>query len=121
MTFQINGVDMTPYIKYQGVKWQRSDVDAPNSGRTLDGIMHRGRVATKVRLDVSCRPLKTAEISIVLQAIYPEFVTVTYDDPQQGGVVTRTMYSNNNPATFLGRKPNGEEFWSEISFPLIEQ
>ena len=121
MTFRIDGIDIAPYIAFGGVKWQRNDVDAPNSGRTLDGLMHRGRVASKIRLDVTCRPLKTAEISIVLNAIYPEYVTVEYDDPQAGGIVTRTMYSNNNPATFLMRKKNGDEYWSEISFPLIEQ
>jgi hypothetical protein len=37
------------------------------------------------------------------------------------GTVTKTMYSNNNPASFLMRKPDGTEWWSGISFPLIER
>ena len=120
MTLTINGVDMLPFIAYQGLKWQRSDVEAPDAGRTLDGIMHRGRVATKIRLDVTCRPLTASEASTVLNAILPEFVSVTYTDPMSG-LVTKTMYSNNNPASFLMRKSDGTEYWSGITFPLIEQ
>lgn len=121
MTLTVNGVNMVPYVAYQGLKWQRADVEAPDAGRTLDGIMHRGRVSTKIRLDVTCRPLTASEAHIVLQAIQPEWVTVVYDDPQSGTTVTKTMYSNNIPAQFLIRHKNGTEWWGGIAFPLIEQ
>lgn len=120
MTFTINGVNMVPFIAYQGLKWQRSDVEAPDAGRTLDGEMHRGRVATKIRLDITCRPLTASEASTVLNAILPEYVSVQYSDPMSG-VVTKEMYSNNNPASFLIRHPDGTEWWSGITFPLIEK
>ena len=119
MTFTVNGVNMLPYIAKAGVKWQRSDLDAPDSGRTLDGLMHRGRVATKIRLDVTCTPLRSSDAAIVLNAILPEFVTVTYTDPMYGNV-TKTMYSNNNPASFLMIDEDDVEWWEGITFPLIE-
>lgn len=118
MTFTINGTNMLPYIAHQGLKWQRSDVEAPDAGRTLDGVMHRGRVSTKIRLDVTCRPLTASEASVVLNAILPETVTVSYTDPMSG-TVTKTMYSNNNPASFLMIKGSAE-YWGGITFPLIE-
>lgn len=121
MVLKVNGVNLLPYIAFGGVKWQRSDVDGEGAGRTLDGTLQRNRVASKVRLDVTCRPLKSSEAKIVLQAIYPEFVSVEYTDPQNGGVVTRTMYSNNNPASFMMMKPDGTEYWDGITFPLIER
>ena len=120
MVLTVNGVDMIPYTKYQGFKWQRADVDAPESGRTLDAKLHRGRVATKIRLDVECRPLTASETSAVLNAILPEWVQVTYTDPMYGEV-TKTMYSNNNPATYCQHRENGEDLWNGITFPLIEQ
>ena len=120
MILEINGVDMTPYIAFGGVKWTRSDIDSPNTGRTMDGTMQRGRVTTKIRLDITCRPLKDTQVQTVLNAIYPEFVTVRYTDPMSG-VVTKTMYSNNNPATYLIRRKNGIELWNGITFPLIER
>ena len=120
MTLTIDGVDITPFIKYQGFKWTRSDIDGSDAGRTMDGVMQRNRVATKIRLDISCRPMRTAEASRVLSAIMPQFVTVTYTDPQVGGDVTKVMYSNNNPASYCINK-GGYELWHGIDFPLIER
>lgn len=113
--------DLLPYIANQGLKWQRSDVDGPSAGRDLSGKLWRNRVATKVRLDVTCRPLTSEETSKVLTAVMPEWVMVRYYDPQVGSVVVKTMYSNNNPASFLLKKTNGNELWGGITFPLIEQ
>lgn len=120
MTLTINGVDMVPYIAYGGLKWQRNDIDAPNTGRAMDGLMYRGRVTTKIRLDVTCRLLTASELRLVLNTILPEYVTVTYDDPMYG-TVTKTMYSNNNPAVYQLHKNDGTEWWSGVTFPLIER
>lgn len=120
MTLTVNNVDMTKYIAYGGLKWQRYDVDSPNTGRSMDGMMHRGRVATKIRLDITCRLLKASEVSVVLNAILPEYVTVTYDDPMLGRT-TKTMYSNNNPAVYQMKRRDGTEYWGGVTFPLIER
>lgn len=117
----IDGVDFTDYIAFGGFKWQRSDIDAQNAGRSIeDAYMYRDRVATKIRLDITCRPLKTVEASRILSAILPEYVSVTYLDPMQNSYVTKEMYSNNNPATFAIQK-DGYALWSGITFPLIER
>ena len=120
MTLTIDGVDMTRYIAHRGVKWQRSDLDAPGSGRALDGKLMRSRIASKIRLDITCRPLTTEEAKLVLTAVMPQWVTVTYTDPQIGADVTKTMYSNNNPASYLFESAKGS-LWDGITFPLIEQ
>lgn len=121
MTLNVDGVDMVPYIAYGGFQWQRSDVDGPDAGRDLTGRLRRNRVASKVRLDVTCRLLKSEEAHIVLSAIQPEWVTVEYYDPEAGAVLQKTMYANNNPATFQIRQPDGTVWWSGITFPLVEQ
>jgi len=120
MTLTVNNVDMIPYIAQGGIKWQRNDIDAPNTGRTMDGTMMRGRITTKIRLDITCRPLTAAELSIVLNAILPQYVTVTYSDPMYGSAI-KTMYSNNNPAAFFFIDEKGVERWNGVSFPLIER
>ena len=121
MTLKIDGTNIVPYIAYQGFKWQRSDVDGEGAGRMLDGTLERNRMATKIRLDITCRPLKASEASVVLTAIMPEWVSVEYYDPQIGNTITKTMYSNNNPASFCIRHPDGTEWWNGITFPLIEK
>ncbi len=118
--FTVNGVSLLNYLAEDGIKWTRFDVEAPDTGRTLDGVMHRGRVASKVRLDVTCRPLKDSEVRTVLNAILPEYVTVRYIDPQDGSV-TKTMYSNNIPTICATVNPDGTALWTGLSFPLIER
>ena len=120
MTFEIDGVNLLPYLAEKGLKWSREDLDGPDVGRTLDGVMHRMRVATKIRLDIVCRPLTDSEASTVLSALMPEYVTVKYNDPLAGGVVEKTMYANNNPATFLQMRGD-VGLWDDITFPLVEQ
>jgi hypothetical protein len=117
MILKINGLDITPYIEQKGIKWTRNDLDGSNAGRTMDGIMHRERIGSKVRLDITCLPLKSEDAAIVLNAIYPEYVEVEYTDPMYGRVF-KTMYSNNTPATFIDTVT---DLWEGISFPLIER
>lgn len=124
MTLTIGSTDITPYIAYKGIKWQRADVDSAQATRTLDGSLQRARVATKIRLDITCRPLTATEAATILALIQPEWVTVTYSDPMSGTRSNVVMYSNNNPASYLMQKTNGNtttEYWDGITFPLIEK
>ena len=117
MILKINGLDITPYIEQKGIKWTRNDLDGSNAGRTMDGIMHRERIGSKVRLDITCLPLNSKDAATVLNAIYPEYVEVEYIDPMYSRVF-KTMYSNNTPATFIDTVT---DLWEGISFPLIER
>ena len=119
MVLKIDGVDILPFIKEDGIQWKRSDLDSPDSGRTLDGVMHRGRVGTKIRLDISCKYLSDTDTHTILNLIYPEYVTVEYEDPLLG-LRTCTMYSNNNPAVLKRVDNDGTPVWHGIEFPLIE-
>lgn len=121
MVFRINGVDITPYIAFGGIKWSRYDVDGPNAGRMQDSTMFRDRLSIKYRWDITCRPLTAAEQSTILTLIEPELVTVTYTDPTTNTTKTAEYYSNNFPSTYLIQYPDGTEMWSGLAFPLIMQ
>lgn len=120
MTFAINGVDITPYIKFQGLKWSRNDVEAANAGRTQDGTMQRDRVAIKYRFDVSCRPLTASEQATVLSLINPVYINVTYTDPLTNSTKTGQFYSNNIPSTFCIKDSRNQDWWTGLTFPVIE-
>ena len=36
--FTVNGVSLLNYLAEDGIKWTRFDVEAPDTGRTLDGV-----------------------------------------------------------------------------------
>ena len=119
--FRINNTDITRYIKHKGIKWTRNDIDSANAGRNLAGTMNRGRVITKVKLELSCLALNQSQTETLLSLIYPEYVTVDYIDPQLGERTGIQFYSNNVPATFCALKTDGSMEWDDISFPLVER
>ena len=121
MTFQIGGVDITPYIAYGGLKWQRADVDGPNAGRDLNGNLIRDRKAIKYRFDITCIPLTATQMATIQQLIEPEWVTVIYIDPMTGSSRSSQMYANNYGANFQMITRNGVEYYAGLTFPLIMQ
>lgn len=120
MQIMIDGTDITDFIAFRGLKWSRNDVDGPNAGRNMSGSMIRDRVGTKMRLDVTCRPLRNSEHQLLMNLLMPEFVSVYYDDPVRG-TGTCIMYANNHSSEYCMRKANGEEWWHNVSFPLVEK
>lgn len=123
MTVEINNgsawVDITPYIKYGGLTFSRNDVEAPDSGRTMDGVMHRARVAIKERMDIETIPLKKAQVATLQNLLYPETIQVRVNPyPQTNASVTMTMYSNSVKTTHVIHRPNDD--LQSVSFPLVE-
>lgn len=116
----IDGEDFTDYISADGgYGITRNDVDSSDAGRTMDATMHRGRVAVKTTLKIKCRPLTGAEARKILNAIYPEYVTISCIDPRIGRVDNVQVYCSTVPAEYLFTKPDGTEWWRGISFSLI--
>lgn len=120
MTLSIGSTDITPYIALGGVKWQRNDVDGPAAGRTITGTMERDRVATKMRMDVTCIIMDATTLNTIMALIEPEYITVSYSDPMIGSRSNVVMYSNNNSCVYSHKDIHGVEMWKEITFPLIE-
>lgn len=120
MVFKIGGVDITPYIAFGGIKWSRNDVDGANAGRMQDGEMKRDRISTKYRWDITCRPLKAEEQATILQLIQPEYITVMYTDPLTNSVTSGRYYSNNFPSTYCILRTDGTEYWTGLTFPVIQ-
>ena len=121
ITYSGGTLDMTPFIAYGGLKWQRADVDGPEAGRNLAGDMVRDRRATKIRWDVTCRPLTQTELARVLTAIADEFVTLTYSNPVTNTVTSAQFYANNFPVQLAHIMRNGVEYWTGLTFPLVEK
>ena len=118
MKLIVNGLDITAYVERDGIKYSVNDVDK-DAGRTLDGKMHRGRIATKVRLDVKCIPMPESMLQAILQKLRPTSFNVTYTDPYYGEL-TRVMYSNNYSATLRFEDALGIRQYKDLEFPLIE-
>lgn len=114
--YKVNGVVMpTPKSFTVSI----SDLDG-ESNRNANGELIRDRIATKRKLEIEYQPLDLSEISLILKAISPVFISVEYPDPQEGGVITKTMYAGYKSSPMYSII-NGQPKWSGLKFNLIEK
>ena len=110
--------DITPWIAWQGLTFSRNDIDAWDAGRSMDGYMHRGRIAVKEKMNVQTVQLTRAQSSKLQSLLYPETIQVRVTPyPRTNGAYTMNMYSNNVKTTYVIHRENGEDLQS-LSFPL---
>ena len=115
----LDWVDITPWIAWQGLTFSRNDVDAPNAGRDMSGYMHRGRVASKEKMNIQTIQLTKSQASTLITLLLPQSFEVRVTPyPQTNAAKTMTMYSNNVKTTYTIKCANDELM--SLSFPLIE-
>lgn len=120
--YRINNVSILPYITDGGLVIDENDLDAEGSGRTLDGVMHRTVVSRKDKHTIKCKPLKTSEANIVLNAIGTSaFVTVETNIHPKVGTFTGQMYNSARTAAVYRLDEDGNVLWDNIMFTLIGQ
>ncbi len=112
--------DITPFIAWQGLSFSRNDVDSPNAGRDMSGLMHRGRVASKEKMTVNTIPLTRGQSSWIQTLLYPESFQVRVNPyPRTNATKTFKMYSNNVKVSYVIHKGNSDDL-ETLSFPMIE-
>lgn len=112
--------NITPWIAYQGLSFSRNDVDGPNAGRDMAGLMHRDRVAIKEKININTVQLTRDQVRKLHQLLEPQTINVRVTPyTSTNSAKTFSMYSNNVKASYVIHRENGEDLQS-VSFPLIE-
>lgn len=112
--------DITPWIAWQGLTFSRNDIDSWNAGRSMDGVMHRGRISVKEKMNVQTVQLTRAQSARLQTLLFPETIQVRVTPyPRTNAAHVMSMYSNNVKTTYVIHRSNGEDLQS-LSFPLIE-
>lgn len=107
------------------ITWSVQDISTPDAGRTLDGVMHKERLALpggqkrKLKLEWNLVKFGTESASI-LNAFTPEYVTVAYPDPQAGAVVTKVFYTGDKELKYATWW-DGKQLLTNLAFSIIEQ
>ena len=113
-------VDITPYIAFQGLTFSVNSVDAPDAGRDMSGLMHRGMIAIKEKMNINTIQLTRSQVSTLISLLLPASFQVRVTPyPNTNAAKTMTMYSNNVKTTYTIHRASGEDLQS-LSFPLIE-
>ena len=114
-TFQVNGADVpTPSV----FNWTLQDISSPDAGRTLDGIMHKNQIAQKRKIQLQWNGITKDTVSTILNMFNSEYFDVTYLDPLDNAVETRTFYSGDKPTNLYSWRFGG--LYESISFNIIE-
>ena len=86
----------------------------------MTGTMHRGRVASKEKMNISTVQLTRAQSARIQSLLYPETIIVRVNPyPRTNAQATFYMYSNNVSTQYVIHRESGEDL-QELSFPLIE-
>lgn len=113
---QINGVAIaTP----KSFKVTINDLDG-ESNRNARGELIRDRIAVKRKLECEWAPLSMSEISTILQAMQDVYFSVTYPDPMEGIMLTKTFYVGDRTAPIY-RNIDGNILWEGLSMNFIEK
>ncbi|WP_430599368.1 DUF6711 family protein [Enterococcus sp. DIV0179] len=113
---QVNGTNVkTPKKFVVGIQ----AIDG-ESGRNANGDMIRDYITTKRKLDLEWPPLTDSEISTLLKSVMSPFFQVTYPDPMEGKIITKTFYvgDRNSPTySWNDKLPK----WEGLSMNFIER
>lgn len=101
--------------------WGLQDISSEDSGRTLDGVMHIDRIATKLKFDCIWNGPTQEETSAILNLVCPNvFVDLTFDDPITMTEKTKTFYTGDKSAPVY-QWSTGSKIFTTLSFNFVEQ
>lgn len=116
--FKIDGVEIpTPTTYKAGIE----DLSSEETGRTLDGVMHKDVVAVKDYYECTWKNLSWEDTALLLNAVDGKtVVNFTHADPRvPNRYITGTYYIGKRDTAALNLKSN-RNTWSDIAFTFTK-
>ena len=116
--FKIDGISIPTPTEYVA---NIEDLSTEETGRTLDGVMHKDIVATKNTYNLTWKKLSWEDMAILLNALHQkQQFTFTHIDPRWSGRwVTGTFYVGKRSGAALD-VTDTKRTWKDISMTFIE-
>ena len=97
-----------------------NDISAPDSGRDLNGLMHKGKIGEKRTIALAWNNLTFAEMSTIVNAFQAnEYFSVKYYDPTNPTTqLTKTFYVGDRSAPMYNYSLG---LWESLTFNIIER
>lgn len=99
--------------------WGLQDISDSDSGRTEDTIMHKNRIGQKVTISLGWNNPTAEKTALILQAVNPEYISVSYPDAMAGHNLTKTFYVGDRSAPIKWWNVQGK-IYTKLSFNIIE-
>lgn len=112
-------IEIAPFI--EECKWSENDLDSQNAGRTLDGLMHRGKVASKRRADLKLINLSAAQINPIFEVIRKEYFYCDTDLVPAEGPLSMQMYNSTRSGGIQIVNTDNVVMHKDVAFNIIER
>ena len=116
----VDGVAIPCPAQGDGYQWGLQDISDSDAGRCESGLMHKNRIAQKVKIELKWQNVSIADGATILTAFNPEYVNVKYLDAKSGTMLTKRFYTGDKSAGLYSFNPIAR-VWNEIAFNIIEQ
>ena len=114
---KVGGVDIkTPSV----FSWGLQDISDSAAGRTEDALMHKNRIAQKIKISLGWNNPSPTETAAILKAFNPEYIQITYPDAMTNTNQTRTFYVGDRTAPVKIWNV-GNKRYSQVAFDVIER
>lgn len=118
--YQILQINSTVIKTPADVTWSLQDLSSPDTGRTLDGVMHKDRVAQKVKLACKWPAMSTHDASILLKNANSQVnFQLTYFDVMENANRTATFYVGDRSVPYLWIREDSKMV-ENVAFDFIE-
>lgn len=118
---KLNGQDIAKYIVQGGISLSENDLDSPKAGRTLDGLMHRGKVTEKNRADIKLVDVKANVLSQIFSTLRNEYFTCETDLFPGKGRLNMSMYNSTRKYGVSIIDSDGVAWYQDASFNIIQR
>lgn len=119
---KVNGFDFTPYLPESGYTLIRNDVDSEDSGELADGTFRRDRVIIRynIKFTIDSRTNFITDYikKQMLTALYPQWVTVEFNDQVDGSLRSNKFYTSTVETTLITKR-NGRNRWAIGEINLV--
>ena len=118
MANPIASVDGTAVRCPSVYQWELYDVSDTDAGRTEDTVMDKKRIGQCVKLQLAWNNIDSTEVSKILKAFNPEYISVRYLDAMEGEYRTTVFYVGDRSAPLYNATL---DVWENVSFNIIER
>jgi len=119
--FKIESNDYTAWV--MELEGARNDLDSDGAGRNLlDGLMYRARIAQKDKWTVKFLRLPETVMRSIAQDIDGEYAQITYLNPKNNRIMTKTFYcSTLNYGVQRWVRNGNTTVYDGVSFDITER
>lgn len=119
--FKLNGVDMSAHFTRYGYTVAYKAIKGNLAGYMQDGTYRDDVRSRKAVVTLTCMPQTDAQMSILLQAVLQDYVSLEYYDPWRESMRSAMFMPSDPEQEYRGKGADGNEYWTGTKVVFTER